>query len=219
MPRLIDVSHTVEAGLVTYPGLPAPSIRDHLSREESRNHYAEGTTFQIAHIELVANTGTYVDSPFHRFEDGADLAALDLANLADLDGITVDATARAGRAIGPEAFMGLDLAGKAVLVHTGWARHWATSQYFTGHPYLTRETVTLLRDAAVRLVGIDSLNIDDTDDGERPAHTLLLGAGVPIAEHLCNLEALPPAGYRFHAVPVKFRGVGTFPVRAYAIVS
>jgi kynurenine formamidase len=219
MTRLIDVSHTVEAGLVTYPGLPAPSIRDHLSRDESRSHYAKGTTFYIAHIELVANTGTYVDSPFHRFEEGADLAALDLASLADLDGITVDAMAQSGRAIGSEAFAGLALAGRAVLVHTGWARHWATPQYFSGHPYLTREAVALLRDAGVRLVGIDSLNIDDTDDGERPAHTLLLGAGIPIAEHLCNLEALPPAGYRFHAVPVKFRGVGTFPVRAYAVVA
>jgi kynurenine formamidase len=218
MPRLIDVSHSVEAGLVTYPGLPAPTIRDHLSREESRSHYAEGTTFYIAHIEMVANTGTYVDSPFHRYVEGADLAALDLASLADVDGLVVDVSGQSKRAITASAFAGRELAGKAVLVRTDWARHWATPQYFGGHPFLTRDAVTLLRNAGARLVGIDSLNIDDTDDGERPAHTILLGAGIPIAEHLCNLEALPASGFRFHAVPVKFRGVGTFPVRAYAVV-
>lgn len=219
MSRLIDVSHVVEDGLVTYPGLPAPAVSEHLSREASRGHYAEGTTFHIARVELVANTGTYVDSPFHRYVEGADLAALDLASLADLDGIVIDATHVAGRAIGTDLLQGRDLRQKAVLVRTGWDRHWATPAYFSGHPFLTRDAAELLRDAGVRLVGIDSLNIDSTDDGERPAHTILLGAGIPIAEHLCNLEALPAAGFRFHAVPVKFRGVGTFPVRAYAVVS
>jgi arylformamidase len=217
MARLIDVSHEVADGLVTYPGLPAPVVTDHLSREESKSHYSEGTTFQIGRIEMVANTGTYLDSPFHRFEDGADLAGLDLSRLADLDGIVVDARDM-GRALGPEIFRGRDLAGKAVLVHTGWDRHWATAAYFEGHPYLTREAVNLLPEAQPSLVGIDSLNIDDTADGSRPAHTLLLGAGIPIVEHLCNLEALPASGFRFHAVPVKFLGVGTFPVRAYGVV-
>lgn len=218
MPRLIDVSHVVEDGLVTYPGLPAPRVSDHLSREASRATYAEGTTFQIARIELVANTGTYVDAPFHRYADGADLAALDLSSLADLDGVVVDATGNIGQAIGAGLFQGRDLRGKAVLVRTGWDRHWATPAYFSGHPFLTRDAAEMLRDAGVRLAGIDSLNIDDTGDGARPAHTILLGAGIPIAEHLCNLDALPAAGFRFHAVPVKFRGVGTFPVRAYAVV-
>lgn len=219
MSRLIDVSHSVAAGLQTYPGLPAPVVSDHLSREASRATYAAGTTFQIARIELVANTGTYVDSPFHRYAEGADLAALDLASLADLDGIVVDATGLPGRAIGADLFQGRDLRDKAVLVRTGWDRHWATPAYFSGHPFLTRDAAELLRDAGIRLAGIDSLNIDDTPaGGDRPAHTLLLGAGIPIAEHLCNLDALPTTGFRFHAVPVKFRGVGTFPVRAYAVV-
>lgn len=218
MTRLIDVSHVVEDGLVTYPGLPAPTVSDHLSREASRASYAEGTTFQIARIEMVANTGTYVDSPFHRYADGADLAALDLASLADLDGIVVDAMGIAGRAIGAEIFQGREQRGKAVLIRTNWDRHWATPAYFSGHPFLTRDAAEVLRDAGVRLVGIDSLNIDDTGDGERPAHTILLGAGIPIVEHLRNLSALPASGFRFHAVPVKFRGVGTFPVRAYAVV-
>jgi kynurenine formamidase len=218
MSRLIDVSHTVEDGLATYPGLPVPLVCDFLSREASRALYAEGTTFQISRIQMVANTGTYVDSPFHRFENGMDLASLELSRLADLDGLVIDATG-AGRAIPGDLFDGRDLGGKAVLVRTGWDARWATPAYFEGHPFLTRRAAELLRDTGAALVGIDSLNIDDTRDGSRPAHTLLLGAGIPIAEHLCGLDALPPSGFRFHAVPVKFRGVGTFPVRAYAVVS
>jgi kynurenine formamidase len=217
MPRLIDVSHTVEAGLVTYPGLPAPLVCDFLSREASRAHYDEGTTFQIARIDMVANTGTYVDSPFHRFENGADLAALELTRLANLDGLVVDARGQ-GRAVTAEAFAGLDVKGKAVLVRTGWDIHWATPAYFEGHPFLTRAAAQRLRDEGAALVGIDSLNIDDTRDGSRPVHTVLLGAGIPVVEHLCELGTLPVKDFRFHAVPVKFRGVGTFPVRAYGVI-
>jgi kynurenine formamidase len=217
MSKLIDVSHTVREGLITYPGLPAPAVCDFLSREASKKHYAEGTTFQIGRIEMVANTGTYVDSPFHRFEDGVDLAKLDLARLADLDGIVFDAREH-GQAIGPELFKGRDLRGKAVLVLTGWDRNWATPAYFDGHPYLTRAAAELLREEKAVFAGIDSLNIDDIKDGHRPVHTTLLGSGIPIGEHLCRLGDLPSAGFRFHAVPVKFVGVGTFPVRAYGVV-
>jgi kynurenine formamidase len=218
MSRLIDVSHIVEDGLVTYPGLPGPIVCDFLSREASRAIYCEDTTFQIGKIELVANTGTYVDSPFHRYEHGDDLAALNLACLADVPGVVVDASPASSSEIDMSRFRGLDLRGKAVLVRTGWDRHWATPAYFHGHPYLTRDAAEFLCDAGAVLVGIDSLNIDDTTDGTRPVHTMLLGAGIPIVEHLCALADLPPAGFRFHAVPVKFRGVGTFPVRAYGVV-
>lgn len=217
MPRLIDLSHTVEDGLITYPGLPGPVVCDFLSREASRAHYEGETTFQIARIEMVANTGTYVDSPFHRFADGVDLAGLDLGSLAHLEGLVVDATGR-GRAVGPDLFGSLDVRSRAVLVRTGWDARWATPAYFEGHPYLTGAAATLLRDAGATVVGIDSLNIDDTADGRRPVHTTLLGAGIPIVEHLRGLSALPHSGFRFHAVPVKFRGVGTFPVRAYAVL-
>ena len=216
--RLVDLSHTIEAGMITYRGLPAPVICDFLSREESRSHYAPGTEFNIGRIDMVANTGTYVDSPFHRFVDGADLADLPLARLADLDAVVV-AHGQEGRAVGREAFAGLDLAGRAVLVHTGWARHWRTDQYFEGHPFLTAGAAELLRDFGAALVGIDSLNIDDTGDGRRPVHTILLQAGIPIAEHLTGLEQLPATGSRFFAVPVKVRGMGTFPVRAFARLS
>lgn len=216
--KIIDVSHVVEAGLVTYPGLPAPVVSDYLSREASRSLYAAGTTFQIGRVEMVANTGTYLDSPFHRFAEGDDLAALPLERLAELDGVVIDAVRREGRAINPDYFQGRDLSGKAVLIHTGWDQHWRTSQYGEGHPFLTCESVELLAAAAPALVGIDSLNIDDTKDGTRPAHTLLLGAGIPVVEHLCNLQSLPVTGFRFHCVPVKFRGIGTFPVRAYAVI-
>lgn len=211
---MIDLSHVIEDGLVTYPGLPAPHICDFLSREQSRQHYTGGTEFQIARIELVANTGTYVDAPFHRYAEGVDVADLPLERLADLPGVVV----RSDRPrLGADLFRGLELRGRAVLVQTGWDRHWATPAYLSGHPYLTREAAESLVEQGAALVGIDSLNIDDTTDGERPVHSLLLGAGIPIAEHLCNLAALPGEGFRFFAVPPRFRGVGTFPVRAFAL--
>lgn len=215
---LIDVSHIIEAGMTTYPGLPAPVISDHLSREAARGVYTEGTTFQIGRIEMVANTGTYVDAPFHRFAEGSDLAALPLERLADLAGIVVDTTNRQTRAIDADWFRALDLKNHAVLIHTGWDVHWQTPEYGQQAPFLTRAAAEYLVAAEVALVGIDSVNIDDMNDGERPVHTMLLGAAIPIAEHLCNLDKLPFSGFRFHAVPVKFRSVGTFPVRAYAVV-
>lgn len=216
--RLIDLSHTVEADMLTYPGLPGPLICDFLSREKSRETYAEGTEFQIGKIEMVGNTGTYVDSPFHRFADGRDLSELPLESLANLDCVVVDATMRPGRAIDPSYFGRLDLAGKAVLVRTGWDTHWRTNQYFSGHPFVSAEAATFLKEAGVVFVGIDSLNIDCTDDGNRPVHTTLLGAGIPIGEHLCNLGQLPSSGFRFFAVPPKVANFGTFPVRAFALV-
>jgi kynurenine formamidase len=215
---LIDVSHSVEDGMITYKGLPAPIICDYLSREASRRLYAEGTEFQIGKIEMVANTGTYLDSPFHRFADGKDLAALDLAALADLECVIVRVSDRGERAIGPAAFEGVELRSKAVLVHTGWDQHWRTDQYFESHPFLTADAAQLLADSGAALVGIDSYNIDDIADGRRPVHTTLLGAEIPIVEHMCGLQHLPDQGSRFFAVPVKVKGFGTFPVRAFAIV-
>jgi kynurenine formamidase len=215
--KLIDLSHEVEHGMITYKGLPAPVICDFLSREASRKNYAEGTEFQIGKIEMVANTGTYVDSPFHRFADGMDLSQLPLESLADLEGIVIHAQ-DGMRAIPAAVFEGQDLRGKAVLVHTGWARHWRTDQYFEDHPFLTREATECLVKAGAAFVGIDSYNIDDTADGTRPAHTILLGNDIPICEHLCRLEELPDRGFRFHAAPVKVKAFGTFPVRAYAVL-
>ena len=219
MSRFIDVSHTVEHGLITYKGLPAPIICDFLSREESRTHYAPGTTFQIGKIEMVANTGTYLDSPFHRFADGNDLSALQLNSLANLDGMVLRAESEGLRAIDAAAFRNLDVSGKAVLIHSGWDIHWRRDKYFEGtHPFLTKDAAQILADAGVALVGIDSYNIDDTGDLSRPAHTVLLGAGIPIVEHMCNLRELPESGLKFFAVPVKIKGMGTFPVRAFAMV-
>jgi arylformamidase len=212
---LVDLSHTVEHGMVTYKGLPAPLICDFLTREASRALYAPGTEFHIGRIDMVANTGTYLDSPFHRFAAGRDLAQLPLESLANLEGIVVR---NPGRAIGAPAFDGLDVRGKAVLVNTGWDRHWRTDAYFEGHPFLTGKAAACLAERGAALVGIDSYNIDDTGDGSRPAHTILLGAQIPICEHMCNLAALPSSGFRFFAVPVKVAGFGTFPVRALAVV-
>jgi len=215
--RLIDVSHTIEHGMVTYPGLAAPVISDWLSRGASQTRYAPGTTFQIGKIELVANTGTYIDAPFHRYEQGKDVADFPLAAVADLEGIVVRATQRDARGLDLGMFRGRDVKGKAVLVHTGWDVHWRTERYGTGHPFLTRGAAEHLVAAGAALVGIDSLNIDDAADGARPVHTLLLGAGIPIVEHLCGLGELPDAGFRFFAVPAKVRGMGSFPVRAFAL--
>jgi kynurenine formamidase len=218
-PRLVDLSHAIEHGMNTYPGLPAPLIEDHLTREQSRVNYAPGTEFQIGRITMVANTGTYLDAPFHRYRDGADVAALELESIADVPGVLIRVTIRTERAISRAAFANRDVRGKAVLVHTAWDVHWRTEQYFDGHPYLTEDAAIYLKEQGARLVGIDSLNIDDTADRRRPAHTILLGAGIPIVEHLRGLEQLPAAGFRFSAVPVKVKGMGTFPVRAFASIS
>jgi len=219
MARLIDLSHEIEHGMVTYRGLPAPAVSDWLSREASASRYAPGTTFQIGKIELLANTGTYIDAPFHRYENGRDVAGYALETVADLPGVVVRVKSGAGRAIDAAWFTRLDVKGKAVLVHTGWDTHWRTDTYSAGqHPFLTREAAEYLVKAKAALIGIDSLNIDDDKDGSRPAHTILLGAGVAIVEHMTNLGALPDSGFSFFAVPPRVKGMGSFPVRAFARV-
>jgi kynurenine formamidase len=215
---LIDLSHEIEHGMVTYRGLPAPIIGDWLSRDASRARYAPGTTFQIGKIDLLANTGTYIDAPFHRYDGGKDVADYPLEAVADLPGTVIRATERRGRAVDTSAFRDRRLEGGAVLIHTGWDAHWRTDAYSTGHPFITRDAAEYLVAAGAALVGIDSLNIDDDSDGARPAHTILLGAGVALVEHLCNLGALPDAGFRFFAAPAKVKGMGSFPVRAFARV-
>ena len=216
MPELVDLSHVVEAGMVTYPGLPGPVITSHLSREESREHYVEGTEFDIGRIEMVGNTGTYLDVPFHRFADGYDLASLSLGRVADLPGVCIETTQQE---IDAEIITGTDVTGGAVLFRTGWDRHWRTETYGNpGHPYLTEAATAALVEAGALLVGIDSVNVDDTRGGARPAHTGLLAAGIPIVEHLTGLELLVGRRFRFYAVPVAVKGLGTFPVRAFAIL-
>ena len=214
--RLVDLSHLIEAGMTTYKGLPGPSICDFWSREASAALYEDGSSFQIGRIDMVANTGTYLDAPFHRYADGADLAGLDLASLAAVGGLVVRRPWREGLAVDTDAFEPLDLSGKAVLVHTGWDEHWRTDAYFEDHPFLTEAAARLLAGRGARIVGIDSHNIDDTRARARPVHTILLGAGIPICEHMTGLAALPPDGFRFTAAPPKVAGMGTFPVRAFA---
>lgn len=216
--HLVDLSHAVEHGMITYRGLPAPLISDYLSREESRQHYAEGTEFHIGKIEMVANTGTYLDTPFHRYAEGRDLSELPLSSIANLEGVIVRAEDSFGKGLDASLFSQLNLRDRAVLIHTGWDMHWGSEQYFTGHPFITREAAELLVEAGARLVGIDSLNIDDTNDLSRPAHSILLKADIPIVEHLCNLGSLPDQGFKFFAVPVKVKGMGTFPVRAFGMI-
>lgn len=215
---VVDLSHPISNGMITYPGLPGPEITDHLSRSAAEASYGAGVTFQIGRISMVANTGTYVDTPFHRFPGGADLAGIDLARHADLDGVVVRLTDRDRRGIERDELAAIDVAGRAVLLHSGWDRHWRTDQYAIDAPFLTAEATTWLVEHGAGLVGIDSVNIDDIADKARPAHTGLLAAGIPIVEHLCHLDRLPASGFRFHAAPPAIEGFGTFPVRAYAVI-
>jgi kynurenine formamidase len=213
--RIVDLSHVIVAGMTTYKGLPGPQICDYWTREQSAPHYDDGSTFQIGRIDMVANTGTYVDVPFHRFAEGEDLAAVGLERLAGLEGLCVDSLGLAAEA---DLFEGLDVAGKAVLVRTLWDRHWGSEAYLTDHPFLAEAAARLLAARGAALVGIDSHNIDDTRARTRPVHTALLGAGIPICEHMTNLGALPAGGFRVYAAPPKVEGMGTFPVRAFAEV-
>ena len=216
--RLVELNHVITAGMATYPGLPGPEITPHLTREASRTHYAPGVEFAIDRISMVGNTGTYLDSPYHRYASGADLAALPLEAVADLPAVVVRLADSEQRGIGPHALAALDLAGTAVLLHTGWDRHWGTEAYGDPAPFLTEPAAKLIADARARLVGIDSVNIDDTRGGTRPAHTRLLAAGIPVVEHLTGLDRVPATGATFTAVPVKVAGLGTLPVRAFARV-
>lgn len=216
--RIIDLSHVIEDGMVTYKGLPGPHICDFLSREQSAANYDDGSTFQIGRIDMVANTGTYVDVPSHRFADGKDLSEVDIERFANLRAVLVRRPFENGLAVDADAFAGLDMRGRAVLVATGWDRHWGSEAYYSDHSFLTVAAADLLIEGGAVMVGIDSHNIDDTRVRTRPVHTALLGAGILICEHMTNLGALPDEGFRFSAVPPKVKGMGTFPVRAYAVL-
>jgi arylformamidase len=219
MGRLIDLSHAIEEGMTTFKGFPGPHLCDYWTREGSAAHYDDGSSFHIGRIDMIANTGTYVDSPFHRYADGADLSELPLESLADLDALVIRKAFADGLATDASDFFGIDVRGMAVLVHTGWDIHWRTDAYFDNHPFLTAAAADWLVDQGAAFVGIDSHNIDDTSTRSRPVHSKLLAAGIPIGEHLTNLGAVPDSGFRFSAVPPKVVGMGTFPVRAFARVS
>ncbi|MEX2567786.1 MAG: cyclase family protein [Cyclobacteriaceae bacterium] len=217
--KFIDLSHTIEHGLVTYKGLPAPIVCDFLSRKESRKFYETGTEFQIGKIEMVTNTGTYIDCPFHRFENGKDLSEVGLECFTDLDAVLISVPFSEILEITEDHLKNREIRNRAVLIHTGWDIHWNTERYFDNHPYLTAGAATFLKEERIKLVGIDSHNIDNTLGRTRPVHTTLLGAEILIVEHLCNLSLLPKEGFTFSAIPPKFKGVGTFPVRAMAKIS
>jgi kynurenine formamidase len=216
--RAIDVSHEIVNGMVTHPGIPAPTISTFLTHEASAARYAPGTTFEIGRIDLVANTGTYLDTPAHRFAGRPDLAGLELDRIVDLEGVVVDCRDRSERAIEPDAFADISVAGRAVLVATGWDIHWGTETYLSDNPFLTEASARHLVDAGAALVGIDSLNVDSLADPRRPAHTAILNAGIPLVEHLTGVGQLPASGFRFFAVPPRIRGMATFPVRAFALI-
>lgn len=213
---LVELSHTIENGLVTYKGLPAPIICDYLSRKESKKVYGEGTEFQIGKIEMVANTGTYIDCPFHRFSEGRDFTEFGLERFADLDAVVINVPYSKTLKITAEHLGHCEIKNRAVLFYTGWDKYWNSDKYYKNHPHLTKDCAEYLRESQVKLVGIDSLNIDCTKAKSRPVHTTLLGAGILIVEHLCNLNSLPKDGFMFSAIPPKIKGMGSFPVRAMA---
>jgi kynurenine formamidase len=216
--RVVDLSHEIVDGMTTHPGIPGPVISTFLTHDASAERYAPGTTFEIGRIDMVANTGTYLDTPAHRFRGRPDLSGLELERVVDLDGVLVDCRGRHEKGIGPEAFKDVDAAARAVLVATGWDANWGTPAYLADNPFLTEAAAHALVDRGAALVGIDSLNVDSLADPRRPAHTAILGAGIPLVEHLTGLEQLPPDGWRFFAAPPRIRGMATFPVRAFALV-
>lgn len=218
MSKLIDLSHTIDENTITYKGLPAPIICDYISREASKQHYAKGTSFQIGKVDMVVNSGTYIDAPFHRFAEGKDIASIDIDQVADITAIKI-LIPDSEQKIGKHYFEGKDLTGKAVIIQTNWSRHWNTDNYFEGYPYLSVRAAEYLKQKKAVLVGIDSLNVDDNTTDERPVHTILLGAGILIVEHLCNLDKVPVEEFKFFATPVKIKGAGSFPVRAFAKIS
>jgi arylformamidase len=213
---LVELGHVIRAGMVTYPGLPGPEITPHLTREASRGRYSPGTEFAIGRISLVGNTGTYLDSPYHRYPGGADLAAIPLERTADLPAVVVRVTGTRQRGIDVGALAALDVRGAAVLLHTGDDARFGSPAYAEGAHFLTEAGAAWLAGREPALVGIDSVNIDDAADGRRPAHSLLLAAGIPVVEHLTGLGQLPPAGSWFTAAPLRVEGFGTIPVRAFA---
>jgi arylformamidase len=215
--RHIDLSHIIEDGMITYKGLPAPLICDFMSREESKAKYEPGTQFVITKIEMVANTGTYIDSPFHRYAEGLDISELSLADLAQIECVVIRVD-QSVLSIGPDHFENVDFRDRAVLVHTGWARYWRTDAYFENHAHLTEKAALKLVEGGARVVGIDSYNIDSIATGARPVHSVLLRRGIPIIEHMCNLDAVPERGAFLTAAPVAVKGMGSFPVRAFATV-
>jgi kynurenine formamidase len=216
---LIDLSHTIENGLITYKGLPAPIICDYLSRKESKKIYGDEAEFHIGKIEMVANTGTYIDCPFHRFAEGTDFTQIGLERFTDLDAIVINIHYSKTLEITEEHIKQYEIKNRAVLFHTGWDKYWNTDKYYENNPHLTKSCAEYLRDSKVKLVGIDSLNIDSTKGKSRPVHTTLLGAQILIVEHLCNLNSLPKDGFKFSAIPPKIKGIGSFPVRAMAKLS
>jgi arylformamidase len=213
-PRFVEVSHTIEPRMVTYPGLPVPEVEVIVDHDGSRERYQNKSEFLIASLHLCGNTGTYVDAPLHRHRGATDLAGLPLERLAHVPVRVFDARTT-GRVIGPALFEDADLRDTAVLVRTDFSQHWRTERYGRDNPFLTADACELLRRSGAAFVGIDSLNIDDMADLARPAHTILLGAGIPVCEHMTNLAAVPTAGGHLHAVPIAWRGGATFPVRAY----
>lgn len=214
--RIVDLSHHVRSGEATYPGLPAPLVSDHMSHEQSRGRYAEGVTFQIGKVEMVANSGTAIDVPYHRYPDREDVGDMPIEAFADLDAVVIRLTGMRGRAITAQAIAATDVAGKAVLLDTGRGHLWGTEAYLADRPFLSRDGADYLAGQGALLVGIDGINIDDTDDPDRPAHSILLAAGIPIVENLPSLSALPVSGFRFTAAPMRIHGIGAFPVRAWA---
>ena len=216
--KFIELSHTIEPGMKTYPGLPEPRAEILIDHDSSRARYQDKSEFLIASLHLCGNTGTYVDSPLHRYRNGTDLAGLPLERLAQLRTVVVEAPAGLDRGIGAEVFRDIDVRDRAVLVRTEWSKHWRTPHYFEPNPFLTRAACEYLAGEGARFVGIDSLNIDDIEDLARPAHTVLLGADIPVCEHMTNLAAAPRSGGWLHAAPIAWKGGATFPVRAYLIV-
>ncbi|MFI5341541.1 MAG: cyclase family protein [Candidatus Methylomirabilales bacterium] len=215
MGKFVELNHVLEDGMKAYPGLPSPKIGAFLDHEASRSHYDERAEFYLGRVDMVCNLGTYLDSPYHRHRDRADLSQIPLEKVARVPGVVLDAAASPDRSIALDCSAS-QLCGRAALIRTGWDRRWGTDAYWEPGPYLAASFVDLLIRARAILVGVDFWNVDNTEDPSRPAHTRLLAEGILIVEHLCNLSALPRTGFQFSAVPLRIARGASFPVRAFA---
>lgn len=218
----IDLSHSIENGTVTYPGDPPALIELTLDRKLTSKLNGGGTTsgVEINTIKMVSTSGTYIDAPYHVFEDGKKIKDYPIEKLVNLPSIVVKIPENRNY-FDVQDISGINVKGKAVLFFSGHDKFFMTPEYGKNAPYLTIELANILVEKGAIFVGIDSPLIDNMEKQSElgiPVHYKLLGADIPICEDLANLELLPTDGFTITALPAKV-ALESFPARVFATVS